>query len=204
MASAAPVVTPAPASHFRNLMDEMRTHYASGTRQPFALLQSPHMQMMTLAPRMFDVGDDGSNPEDDATLSQIQADAKASQQASNDTQKTQAESATTQLQSDNDSNSFAAKMAAQKTAAIAASTKTISDAYDKATQLGEKNPAMQNTIVTTMQTVSNVLQSVVGAITDFIGTLIGKVMDIINKILTAPLQFIENNFSSIGGLLGAL
>lgn len=204
MASVAPVVSPVNTSHFSNLMEEMRTHYTSGNRQSFALLQSPHMHMLMTAPRMFDAGDDGGNPADDATLTDIQNDAKTSQQASNDTQKKGAEDATTQLQSDSDSNSFAAKMAAQKTAAIAASTATINDAYAKATALGQKNPAMQNTILTTMQTVSNVLQSVVGAITDFIGNLIGKVMDIINKILTAPLQFIENNFSSIGGLLAAL
>jgi hypothetical protein len=212
MASTALPLGPNP--HFVAALQEMRHHYKSGARAPFALFASAnvHQLIQDAAARPRVANDDGGGDGDggggddgtaaiQAQLNTIHDQAKTSQNASTQAQQAGATDATNTLKSDKDATDFKAKMEAQRDKAKKDSDATIDKAYDAAETAGANaTPQQQNLILTTMNTITTTLQNIIGGIVDILTKLFSSVMDILSGLLKDPLALISDGFEALAFL----
>jgi hypothetical protein len=200
------------SANFASVMTQMRDHYKSGATQPFVIQHhvAPMAALgitpqMAVTPAGFAKLRASSQAELPAGFDDLQSTAKSAETATVETCKTDVSSTVDKLKDDKDQNSFASRMNAQRAKAKADSDKTIDDAFDKATAMGQDQPAaVQDLMLQGMNVITNTIQSVVNVVANFIEGLAQKVLDILKGILDAGMKFIESGFKPALELLSFL
>jgi hypothetical protein len=191
-------------THFTNALAEMRDHYRSGTATRFDLEASPHVQSLRAVDHTHPDSEDlmGSSGVDiDGELASIKAAGISDYKKYGVEQKDGATAASNQVQQDQDTDSFMAKMEAQRQKAHDDSDATIDKTYDAAEKLGKNaSRAEQNAILVGMSTILGEFNDVLNAILDAVSSIISVVSELIDGLVSAG-EAVADGFASVGHML---